>query len=94
MPPGEKAVTGDRRPKDVVVVVVAVDGVMDAVDMYEFDREVLESDEPWGFVVRRGTGDPRELMSRRRTKSVWALMPCIMWSSAGLGALRFCPPAE
>jgi hypothetical protein len=73
MPPGEKPATGERRPNELVVVVVAVEGAMEAVDMYELDRDVLEMDEPGGVMERRG--DPRDPMSRRRTRS---LGPCIM----------------
>lgn len=68
---------------------------MEAVDIYELDREAAvekeEMDDGCGTKVRRGVGEPRFPTSRRR-KSVWLAPWCS--SGAGLAARRFWPVAE
>jgi hypothetical protein len=80
MPPGEGP-TGERRPKELAVVMPAGCIDIDMLEMYELDREVDTEGivAPRGRLVKRPWGDPRRGIPRR----------C---SSLGLAALLFCPP--
>lgn len=71
MPPGE-VLPGERRPYELADV-----GCMEAVDMYELERDPAagdmdETDEACGIAASRGVGEPREPTSLRRTTSLWS----------------------
>lgn len=80
MPPGEGP-TGERRPKELAVAMLAGCMAMGMVEMYELDREVDTEGivAPRGRLVKRPWGDVRRSIART----------C---SSLGLAALLFCPP--
>lgn len=85
MPSGDSP-TGERRPKELAVVMVV--GGIDMADMYEPERDVETEGivAPRGRVASRDVGESRDPMSRRRDMSAYGAM---IGSSFGLAALRF-----